>query len=81
MKHFREDSCYILEMIFVVATFPISVPYLCFVDAITEAPISSFTPTWTKRKLKKQFEEKIKQEKEDAYKKTYKYRYSQPPYA
>ncbi len=81
MKHFREDSCYILEMIFIVATFPVSVPYLLFVDAINEVEYMFYTPTWTRRKLEKQLQEKVKQAQEDAYKKTYAYRYSQKPFA
>lgn len=77
----NEDICYVVNMIFVVATFPISVPFLAFIDAINDTPYPFYTPPWIQRKMKKEYELQMQKKKEEAYKKTYAYLYSQPPYA
>ena len=81
MSHVREDICYLVNMVFVVVTFPISVPYLAFIDAINDTPYPFYTPPWRQRKLEKECEVHLQKKKEEAYKKTYAYRDSQLLYA
>lgn len=81
MSHLGEDVCYLFTMTVVVATFPISIPYLVFVDAINEVVYPFYTPPWRVRTLETKRALEMQKEIEDAYKKTYAYRYSQAPYA
>lgn len=81
MSDLGECICYLVNMVFVVATFPISVPYLAFIDAINDTPYPFYTPPWTQRKLEKECEVRLQKKKEEAYKKTYAYRNSQLLYA
>lgn len=79
-NHIIGDACYLIKMVAVAATFPLSVPFLLLIDMIEDSGSYFWTPPWTKRKMRIERELQHKKEKEEAYKRTYAYRYSQPPY-
>lgn len=69
-----EDVSYIGKMVFITATFPISLPLLFLLEfSIEDVKDSTTYPPWKKRKF---LHEKL-QEEINAKKKTYNYIYSQ----
>jgi hypothetical protein len=72
-----DSVLYPFKMLLVAATFPISLPLIFILEGLAEAPFSVLTPPWTIHRIKMERVVQEEKDKKEAYKKTYKYKYSQ----
>lgn len=78
MGLYCEDLKYILCATVVIPTFPVSIPYLFFIDIMSDAiyPNLFWVPPWIRRRESRRESRKQEEQKREAYEKTYAYRYS-----